>query len=67
MPPITEGAVQVSAITDELVNAGLFASSLGGFGLVVITAPLPAVDETELPTMLEAITVAKMLAPHSKL
>ena len=45
--------------------AALFASELGGSGLVVITAPLPDEDTTELPTMFVASTVAWMLAPHT--
>jgi hypothetical protein len=36
----------------------LFASELGGSGLVVITAPLPDVDALELPTTFVASTVA---------
>ena len=58
MPPTTVGAVQVIAITEALVKAALLASELGGSGLVVITAPLPDVDATELPTTFVASTVA---------
>ena len=45
----------------------LLASELGGSGLVVITAPLPAVDATELPTTFVARTVAWTLAPQARL
>ncbi len=67
MPPTTVGAVQVIAITEALVIAALLASELGGSGLVVITAPLPAVDATELPTTFVASTVAYTLAPQARL
>ena len=67
MPPVTAGAVQVSAITDAFVMAALFASELGASGLVVITAPLPDIDALELPTTFVASTVAWMLAPHARL
>ena len=58
MPPITTGAVQVSAITDALVVDALFASEVGGSGFVVITALLPDIDAVELPTTFVASTVA---------
>ena len=58
MPPITAGGIQVSAITDALVAAALFASEVGGSGFVVITAPLPYIDALELPTTFVASTVA---------
>ncbi len=67
MPPTTVGTVQVKAITEALVMAALLASEVGGLGLVVITAPLPAVDATELPTIFVASTVAWTLAPHARL
>ena len=67
MPPTTVGAVQVKAITEALVIAELFTSEVGGLGLVVITAPLPPVDATELPTTLVASTVAWTLAPQARL
>ena len=47
--------------------AALLASEVGGLGLVVITAPLPAVDATELPTTFVASTVAWTLAPQARL
>ena len=47
--------------------AELLASELGGSGLVVITAPLPDVDATELPTTFVASTVAWTLAPQARL
>ena len=47
--------------------AALLASEVGGLGLVVITAPLPDVDATELPTTFVASTVAWTLAPHARL
>ena len=47
--------------------AALLASEVGELGLVVITAPLPAVDATELPTIFVAITVAWTLDPHDRL
>ncbi len=58
MPPTTVGAIQVKAITEALVMAALLASELGGLGLVVMMAPLPSVDATELPTTFVASTVA---------
>ena len=58
MPPTTVGAVQVKAITEALVITELLASEVGGLGLVVITAPLPYVEATELPTTFVASTVA---------
>ena len=58
MPPTTVGALQIKAITEALVIAELFASEVGGLGLVVITAPLPPVDAAELPTTFVASTVA---------
>jgi hypothetical protein len=67
VPPTTEGGIQVRAITEALVMAELFASEVGGLGLVVITAPLPPVDATELPTTLVASTVAWTLSPHARL
>jgi hypothetical protein len=45
----------------------LLASEVGGLGLVVITAPLPDADATELPTIFVAITVAWTLAPQARL
>jgi hypothetical protein len=47
--------------------AALLANEVGGLGLVVITAPLPAVDATELPTTFVASTVAWTLAPQARL
>ena len=67
MPPTTVGAVQVKAITEALVMAALLAKEVGGLGFVVITAPLPAVDVTELPTIFVASTVAWTLDPHARL
>jgi hypothetical protein len=64
---LTAGGVHVSAITEALVIAALFASKLGGFGLVIIIAPLPGADADEIPTSFWAATVAKMLAPHARL
>jgi len=58
VPPTTVGAVQDMAITEALVIAALFASKVGGSGLVKITAPLPAADATVLPTIFVATTVA---------
>ena len=66
MPPKTEGTVQVSAITVELVIAALLASKLGGSGFVVITDPLPGKEAAELPTEFWASTFAETLAPHAR-
>jgi hypothetical protein len=67
VPPTTVGGIQVRAITEALVIAELFASEVGGLGFVVITAPLPPVDATELPTTFVASTFAWTLAPHARL
>jgi hypothetical protein len=48
----------VSPITEAFVIATTLASELGGSGLVVITAPLPEGDATELPFSFVARTVA---------
>ena len=58
VPPSNVGATQVRPIAVLLVIAALLAKKLGGFGEVVITAPLPEEDAVELPTALVATTVA---------
>jgi len=50
VPPSNIGATQVSAIAVAVVTAALFASEVGGFGFVVMTAPLPEGEKAELPT-----------------
>jgi len=67
VPPTTVGAVQVIAITEALDMAALFASEVGGSGLVNITAPLPAADTVVLPIIFVATTVAWTLAPQERL
>ncbi len=52
------GASHLNPITDTVVTAALFARELGGSGFVVITAPFPAGDKTELPNEFVAITLA---------
>jgi len=66
-PPTTVGAVQVIATTEALVMAALLDNKVGGSGLVMITAPLPDCDATELPTILVAKIVAWTLDPQTRL
>ena len=66
-PPTTVGAVQVIATTEALVMAELLASEVGGSGFVIITAPLPDAEATELPTIFVASTVAWTLSPQARL
>jgi hypothetical protein len=49
------------------VSATLLSRVCGAVGTVKITAPLPATEKSDVPTILVADTLAKMLEPHSKL
>ena len=51
-------------IYDARVIAGTFATLRGASGILKMVDPLPATETTELPMLLTAVTVAKMLEPH---
>jgi len=57
-PPINSALLQVRPIVDLVLREVFSARFIGASGVVVITAPFPALDYKEFPYMFVAITLA---------
>lgn len=65
-PPFSTPAYQVRPIFSPFVIASTFCRFTGASGTVMITAPFPASDSSEVPTALVAETLAQTETPHSR-
>lgn len=63
LPPTSDGATQENCMVLVVIDVAF--KVVGGFGIVIITAPLPASDDVnEEPYKFRADTFAKTLDPQ---